>query len=145
MRFSAYNNKTTRVCFCSLRNHTSVVLYLSHATKTTEKQLLIPEFHTPSSPWHRDDVTPTELRHHVDLSNNTHDVIEDPDYTWRNRGNPYYTYVVSDIFIPRPDTTARSTDSTGQILLVFYKIYRVGDRSRPRIKFTQKGIFVCVF
>jgi hypothetical protein len=25
---------------------------------------------TPSSPWRRDDVTPTELRHHVDLSNN---------------------------------------------------------------------------
>jgi hypothetical protein len=52
-----------------------------HATKTTEKQLLIPELHTASSPWRRDDITPTELRHHVDLSNNTHDVIEDPDDT----------------------------------------------------------------
>jgi hypothetical protein len=49
--------------------------------KTTEKQLLILEFHTPSSPWRRDDVTSTEPRHHVDLSNNTHDVIEDPDDT----------------------------------------------------------------
>jgi hypothetical protein len=67
--------RPSRVCFCSLRNHTSVALYLSHATKTTEKQLLIPEFHTPSSSWRRDDVTPTELQHHVDLSNNTHDVI----------------------------------------------------------------------
>jgi hypothetical protein len=73
--------KPSRVCFCSLRNHTSVVLYLSHATITTEKQLLIPEFHAPSSPWRRDDVTPTELRHHVDLSNNTHGVIEDADDT----------------------------------------------------------------
>jgi hypothetical protein len=87
------------VCFCSLRNHTSVVLYLS--TKTTEKQLLILEFHTPSSPWRRHDVTPTEPRCHVDLSNNTHDVIEIPRWHWRNRGNPYSTtYVVSDIFIP---------------------------------------------
>jgi hypothetical protein len=43
-------HRPSRVCFCSLRNHTNVVLYLSHATKTTEKQLLIPEFHTPSSP-----------------------------------------------------------------------------------------------
>jgi hypothetical protein len=39
------------VCFCSLINHTSVVLYLSYATKTAEKNLLILEFHTPSSPW----------------------------------------------------------------------------------------------
>jgi hypothetical protein len=29
------------------------IIYLSHATKTTEKQLLILEFHTPSSPWRR--------------------------------------------------------------------------------------------
>jgi hypothetical protein len=28
--------RPSRVCFCSLRNHTSVVLYLSYATKTTE-------------------------------------------------------------------------------------------------------------
>jgi hypothetical protein len=54
-----------------------VVLYLSYATETTEK-LLILEFHTP---WRRDDVTPMEPRHHVDLSNNMHDVIEDPDNT----------------------------------------------------------------
>jgi hypothetical protein len=33
----------------SLGYHTSVVLY--YAKKTTEKQLLILEFHTPSSPW----------------------------------------------------------------------------------------------
>jgi hypothetical protein len=59
--------RPSRVCFCSLRNHTSVVL--------------IPEFHTPTSPWRRDDVTPTEPWHHVDPSNNTHDVIEDPDDT----------------------------------------------------------------
>jgi hypothetical protein len=87
-----------------------IVLYLSHAKKTTEKQLLIPEFHTPSSPWRRDDVTPTELRHHVDLSNK-----------------------------------ARSPDSTGQILFVFYEIYRIGDSARCRINFARKGILVCVF
>jgi hypothetical protein len=39
-----------------------VVLYLSYATKTTEKQLLILEFHMPRSPWRRDDVTPTSRR-----------------------------------------------------------------------------------
>jgi hypothetical protein len=44
-------SRPSLVCFCSLRNHTSVVLYLTYATKTTEKQLLIAEFHTPSSPW----------------------------------------------------------------------------------------------
>jgi hypothetical protein len=60
------------VCFCSLRNHTRVVLYLSYTTKTTEKLLLIPEFHTPSSPWRHDDVTLTEPWHHFDLSNNAH-------------------------------------------------------------------------
>jgi hypothetical protein len=69
-------------------------------------------------------------RRHVDLSNNTHDVIEDPRRHWRNRVNPYYTYVVSDIFIPPPDTTAWSPDSTGQILLVFYEIYCVGYSAR---------------
>jgi hypothetical protein len=58
-----WGSRNTRVVFfCSLINLTSVVLYLSHATKTTEKQLLITEFHTPSSPWRRDDVTPTSRR-----------------------------------------------------------------------------------
>jgi hypothetical protein len=131
------NNKTTLVWF--LRE------YLSYVTKTTEKQLLIPEFHTPSSPWCRDDVMLMEPRHYVDLSNNTHDVIEDPRWHWRNRGNPYYTYVVSDIFIPCPDTTTWSPDSTGQIFLVFYEIYRVGDSARCLINFARKGILVCVF
>jgi hypothetical protein len=130
---SVYNNKTTRVWFLREQKHrsdglwprkhprpqvdgvsrpktiTSVVLYLSSATKTTEKLLLIPEFHTP-------------------------------------RGNPYCTYFLSDIFFPRPDTTARSPDSTGQIVLVFYdEIYRVGDSARCRINFARKGILVCVF
>jgi hypothetical protein len=42
--------RPSQVCFCSLRNHTSVVtgIYLSNATKTTEKQLLILEFYMPS-------------------------------------------------------------------------------------------------
>jgi hypothetical protein len=53
------------------------------------------------------------------MTNNTHDIIEIPRWHWRNRGNPYTTYVVSNIFIPPPDTTARSPDSTGQIFLVF--------------------------
>jgi hypothetical protein len=30
--------------------------------------------------------------YHVDLSNNTHDVIEIPRWHWCNRGNPYTTY-----------------------------------------------------
>jgi hypothetical protein len=41
-------------------------------------------------------------------------------------------------------TPARSTDSTGQILLVFYEIYRFGDSARSRINFARKGILVCV-
>jgi hypothetical protein len=60
-------------------------------------------------------------------------------------GNLYTTYVVSDIFIPPPDNTARSPYSTGQILLVFYEIYRVGDSARCRMNFARKGILVCVF
>jgi hypothetical protein len=36
-------------------------------------------------------------------------------------------------------------DSTGQILLVFYEIYRVGDRAHCRINFVWKRILVCVF
>jgi hypothetical protein len=40
---------------------------------------------------------------------------------------------------------ARSPDSTGQISLVFYEIYRVGDSARCRMNFTQKGILACVF
>jgi hypothetical protein len=42
-----------------------------------KNEFLIPEFHTPILPGRRDDVTPTEPRHHDDLSNNTHDVTED--------------------------------------------------------------------
>jgi hypothetical protein len=49
-----------------------------------------------------------------------------------------------DIFIFHLDTTARSPDSTGQILFVFYEIYRVGDSARSRINFALKGILVCV-
>jgi hypothetical protein len=33
----------------------------------------------------------------LDLSNNMHDVTEIPRWHWRNRGNLYTTYVVSDI------------------------------------------------
>jgi hypothetical protein len=51
-------------------------------------------------------------------------------------------YVVSDIFIPCPDTTARSPDSMGK---VFNDIYRVGDGARCRINFAREGILVCVF
>jgi hypothetical protein len=69
--------------------------------------------------------------------NNTHDVIEIPWWHWHNRGNPCTTNVVSDIFI-------WSQDSTGQILLVFYEIYRVGDSARSRINFAMKGILACV-
>jgi hypothetical protein len=56
---------------------------------------------------------------------------------WRNRGNPYYTYVVSDIF----GSIAGLHGSN----FVFYEIYRVGDSSRCRINFARKGILVCVF
>jgi hypothetical protein len=65
--------RPSRVCFCSLRNHTSLVLYLSYATKTTEKQLLILQFHIQSSPWCYADVATTlrrpvqqYARHHWD-------------------------------------------------------------------------------
>jgi hypothetical protein len=57
--------RPSQVCFCSLRNHTSVVLYLSHATKSTEKQLLIPEFHTPSSPWRTYEVEKIHCMHSI--------------------------------------------------------------------------------
>jgi hypothetical protein len=43
------------------------------------------------------------------------------------------------------DTMARSPDSTGQILLFFYEIYRVCDRACSRINFARKGILVCVY
>jgi hypothetical protein len=122
--------RPSRLCFCCLRNHTSVVLYLSHATKTTEK-LLIPEFHTPSSPWRYADGATTSRRPVQQYAWLRMTSLRIPDYTDAT-GNPYYTYVVSDIFIPR------SPDSTGQILLVFYEINRVGDSAR-------KGILVCVF
>jgi hypothetical protein len=48
-------------------------------------------------------------------------------------------------FYTTPDTTAQSPDSTGQILLVFYEIYRVGDRACSWINFARKGIIVCIF
>jgi hypothetical protein len=54
-------------------------------------------------------------------------------------------HVVSDIFIPPPDTTARSLDSTVQILLVFYEIYHVSDSAHSRINFARKGILACVY
>jgi hypothetical protein len=54
-------------------------------------------------------------------------------------------HVVSHIFIPPPDTTARSPASTGQILFIFYEIYRVDDSARCRINFAQKGIFLLRF
>jgi hypothetical protein len=131
--------RPSRVCFCSLRNHTSVVLYLSHATKTTEKQLLILEFHMPSSPWRRDDVTPTEPRHDINLSNNTHDVVEIPRWHWCNRGNPYTTCCIL-IFLYHPGYHG----SIDQILFVFYEIYHVCDNAHSRINFVRKGILVCV-
>jgi hypothetical protein len=65
--------RPSRVCFCSLRNHTSLVLYLSHATKTTEKQLLIPEFHTPSS-------------RYADGATTSRRPVQ--QYAWRHWGSP---------------------------------------------------------
>jgi hypothetical protein len=61
---------------------------------------------------------------YADLYNNTHDVIEIPRWHWCNRGNLYTTCCIR-YFYTTPDTTARSLDSTDQILLVFYEIYRV--------------------
>jgi hypothetical protein len=62
---------------------------------------------------------PTELRHHVDLSNNTHDVIEDPDDTdateeIRITRMSYLIFLYHGLI-------------AGQILLIFYEIYCVGD------------------
>jgi hypothetical protein len=50
------------------------------------------------------------------LSNNTHDVIENPRWHRRNRWNPY-TICCIWYFYATLDTMARSQDSTGQILL----------------------------
>jgi hypothetical protein len=107
-----YNNKTTRVwflreqkhasdglwpgfpgqrpswvCFSSLRNHTSVVLFISYATKTTEKQLLILEFCTPCSPWRYADRATTSCQ---PVQQYTWRHWGSRRY-WRNSGNPYYT------------------------------------------------------
>jgi hypothetical protein len=150
-----YNNKTTRVWYLREQKHTrdglwprkpqrpqveidfrQRFLYLSYATKTMEKQLLILEFHTPSSPWRCNDITPTSRR-------------PDQQYAWRHWDSamtldttekiciPHMLYLillyhpriprldrriwycyttpgyhgsitVSDIVIPPPDTTARS-------------------------------------
>jgi hypothetical protein len=53
--------------------------------------------------------------------------------------------VVSEGASPPPDATARSPDSTGQILLVVYEIYRVGDSARSLMNFARKGIFKCAY
>jgi hypothetical protein len=36
------------------------------------------------------------------------------------------------------------TETAGQIWLVFYEIYRVGDRARSPMNFARKGLLVCV-
>jgi hypothetical protein len=110
----AQETPETAVCFCSLRNHTRLVLYLSYATKTTEKQLLILEFHTPSSPWRRADVATTSRR-------------PVQQYTWRHwdsamtltqqRKSVYHICCIW-YFYTTPDTTARSPDSTRQIIFL---------------------------
>jgi hypothetical protein len=110
-----------RVCFCSLRNHTRVVLYLSYATKTTEKLLLILEFHTPSSPWHYADVATTSRR---------------PVQQCMTEEIRTTTYVCIWYFY----TTPGYHDSiTG-----LHEIYHVGDSACSRINFARKGILVCV-
>jgi hypothetical protein len=60
------------------------------------------------------------------------------------RADTLYMYMYY-FYSPRLDTTARSPDSTGQILFVFYEIYRVGYSARCRVNFARKGILVCVF
>jgi hypothetical protein len=68
-----FQAKDHHECFCSLRNHTSVVLYLSYATKTTENNLIL-EFHMPSSQWRYTDGATTSRR-------------PVQQYAWRHRGS----------------------------------------------------------
>jgi hypothetical protein len=112
-------------CSHKVAKHKSGVIYRFHLTVpplVSTQKLQKNNFYFWNSACHvRHDVMPTEPRHHVDQSNNTHDVIEIPWWHWRNRGNPYTTYVVSDIFIPPPDTMARLPDSTGKIFLIYLR------------------------
>jgi hypothetical protein len=127
-----YTNKTTRVmvfgpgnprsrgfpvrrpswvCFCSLRNHMSVVLYLSYAAKTTEKQLLIP--HAKLSRWR-----------HANMATTSRRPVQ--QYAWRHwdsamtlmqqRKSVYHICCIWYFY-----TTARSPDSMGHILLSFLR------------------------
>jgi hypothetical protein len=112
----------------------------SYSTKTTEKLLLILEFHTPSSPWHLADVATT-----------SHQSVQ--QYAWRHwdsamtltqqRKSVYHICYIW-YFYTTPDTTARLPDSTGKILLVFYEIYRVGDSARSRINYARKCAYAKV-
>jgi hypothetical protein len=86
--------------------------------KTTEKQLLILEFHMPSSRWRYAEGAMTSRR-----------PIQ--QYAWRHWRSPTtLTQQRKSIlhicciwyFYTTPDTTARSLDSTGQILLVSFQL-----------------------
>jgi hypothetical protein len=78
-------------------------------------------------------------RHHVDLSNNTHNVIEIPRTPTQQRKSRYHICCIW-CFYTTPDTTAWLPDSTaGQIFLVFYEIYRVGDSAYRQDKLCTEG------
>jgi hypothetical protein len=124
------------ISFCSLRNHTRVLLYLSYDTKNTEKLLLILEFRTPNSRWRYADVATTSCR-------------PVQQYAWRHWDSAMtLTQQRKSVchicciwyFYTTPDTTARLPDSMGQF---FYEIYLVGDGARSRMNFARKGILVC--
>jgi hypothetical protein len=52
----------------------------------------------------------------------------------------YLMFLLNHAWIPQLDCR------TPQVkLLVFYKIYHVGDSARSRINFARKGILVCIF
>jgi hypothetical protein len=134
--------KPSRVCFCfpqksHKRGFIFILCHKNYQKTTFNSGIPHAKFAMTLRRWSHD-IT-------LICPNNMYDVIEDLRRHWFNRANPYYTYVVSDILIPSLDTTARSPDSTGKILLVFYQIYRIGDSARCWINFARKGILVCVF
>jgi hypothetical protein len=113
--------RPSRVCFCSLRNHTSVVLYLSYATKNTEKQLLILELiphakFAMMSWWRYADVATTSRR-------------PVQKYTWRHwdsamtltqqRKSIYHICCIWYFYTPR---IPRLNRRTPRVKLVFYEI-----------------------
>jgi hypothetical protein len=140
------------MCFCCVfllpqKSHECGFIFIP-CHKNYRKQPLILKFHTPSSPYdialtlhrwsHIMSTCPTIRMMSLRIPDDT-DATEEICIT-----HMLYLIFSYHARIPRLD---RCGDSTGQLLLVFYEIYRVGDTcsARCRINFARKGILVCVF